>query len=59
MPAKKLAHESIFNPKVFEKDVIKKDGTVTKHRFTTQSEIAKDYNEFIDEFLEREERKDA
>lgn len=59
VPAKQLAHESIFNPKVFEKDVIKKDGTVTKHRFTTQSEIAKDYNEFIDEFLEREERKDA
>lgn len=59
VPAKQLAHESIFNPKVFEKDVIKKDGTVTKHRFTTQSEIAKDYSEFIDEFLEREERKDA
>ena len=53
--AKQYIHESIFNPKVFEKEIIHKDGTVTKRKFTAQSEIAKDYNEFINEFLEREE----
>lgn len=54
--AKQYVHESIFNPKVFEKEIIHKDGTVTKRKFTAQSEIAKDYNEFINEFLEREEK---
>lgn len=54
--AKQYIHESIFNPKVFEKEIIHKDGTVTKRKFTAQSEIAKDYNEFINEFLEREEK---
>ena len=54
--AKQYVHESIFNPKVFEKEIKHKDGTVTKRKFTAQSEIAKDYNEFINEFLEREEK---
>lgn len=53
--AKQYVHESIFNPKVFEKEIIHKDGSITKRKFTAQSEIAKDYNEFINEFLEREE----
>lgn len=57
--AKQYVHESIFNPKVFEKEIIHKDGTVTKRKFTAQSEIAKDYNEFINEFLEREEKYNA
>lgn len=57
--AKQYIHESIFNPKVFEKEIIHKDGTVTKRKFIAQSEIAKDYNEFINEFLEREENYNA
>lgn len=48
-----ISHQSIFTPKSYEKSVTKKDGSTTTKKFTSTTEIAKDYNDFITEFLER------
>lgn len=50
-----ISHQTIFAPKVYERTINQKDGTTTQKKFTSQTEIAKDYNEFIEEFIKRSE----
>ncbi len=50
-----ISHQTIFTPKVYDRTIKQKDGTTTQKSFISQTEIAKDYNEFIEEFIKRSE----
>lgn len=46
-----INRKSLFVPKTYVRKVTKKDGTVVEKTLSAQTEIAKDYNGFINEFL--------
>ncbi len=51
--ANQISHQSIFTPKIYDRTFKQKDGTVIQKQFKAQTEIAKDYDEFIEEFIRR------
>ena len=51
---KQKERKSLFVPKQYSRKQQKKDGSVVEKKFTSQTDIAKDYNEFIEEFIKKE-----
>lgn len=47
------SRKSVFIPKEYERKTIKKNGEEIVKKFKSQTEIAKDYNSFIEEFMKR------
>ena len=54
VPKKNDTKNCIYIPKEYERKTVKKDGQEVIRRFKHQTEIAKDYNSFIEEFLKLE-----
>ncbi len=51
-----ISHQTIYTPRKYNRTATLKDGTIIKKAFTSQTEIAKDYDAFVNEFLEREDK---
>lgn len=48
-----LSRRTLFAPKTYERSGVDKNGNTISKVFTSQTEIAKDYSKFLEEFLER------
>lgn len=46
-------NKTIYTPNIYTRKTVKKNGEEVVKTFTSQTEIAKDYKAFVDEFLER------